>query len=247
MTTSRVESEISSFHHAPLVGSRLAQNGMKRGDNGHSQFAQERQNVTAGRPAENAELVLQADDVHVADVEEVRGAQIGRQVLLLNLEADHFRVLVAARNVVDRHGQALALGMRAGDGGQQVGRERGNAALARQVVADKSDLADFRSAVHEGIPLLPGGLAPLRSIRFSGLRCRREMKRIPQVLQLPVIVNRGRPLSSQLQSLQKRDFLFGGIAAQRSHPSGIVRAPVLWRRAVAAPVRQTQIASGSPP
>ena len=111
--------------------------------------------MTAGGPAENAELVLQADDVHVADVEEVRGAQIGRQVLLLNLEANHFRVLVAAWNVVDRNGEALALGMRAGDGGQQVGRERSDAALARQVVADKRDLANFRSAFHEDIPLLP--------------------------------------------------------------------------------------------
>ena len=118
--------------------------------------------MTAGRPAENAELVLQADDVHVADVEEVRGAQIRRQVLLLDLEANHFRVLVATRNVVDRHGEALALGVCALDGGKQVGRERGNAALARQVVANKSDLADFRRAVHEGIPLLPGGPAPLR-------------------------------------------------------------------------------------
>ena len=52
------------------------------------------------RPAENAELVLQADDVHVADVEEIGGAQIGRQVLLLNLEANHFRILVATFLVV---------------------------------------------------------------------------------------------------------------------------------------------------
>ena len=136
------------LHHAPLVRSRLAQHGMERGDDGHSQFAQQCQDMTAGRPAENAELVLQADDVHVADVEEVRGAQIGRQVLLLNLEANHFRVLVATWNVVDRHGEALALGMRAGDGGKQVGRERGDAALARQVVADESDLADFRNVFH---------------------------------------------------------------------------------------------------
>ena len=55
----------------------------------------------AGPP--NAELVLQADDVHVADVEEVRRAQIGWQVLLLNLEANYFRVFVTAFNVVDRH------------------------------------------------------------------------------------------------------------------------------------------------
>ena len=59
---------------------------MERGDNRHPQFAQQRQNMTAGWPPENAELVLQADDVHVADVEEIRGTQIGRKVLFLNFE-----------------------------------------------------------------------------------------------------------------------------------------------------------------
>jgi hypothetical protein len=54
-----------------MVGSRLMQNGMKGCDNRHSQFAQERQDVPTSGPAENAELVLQADDVHVTDVEEV--------------------------------------------------------------------------------------------------------------------------------------------------------------------------------
>ena len=76
--------------------------------------------MTAGGPAENAEFVLQADDVHVADVEKVRGTQIGRQVLLLDLEAHYFRIFVATRDVVDRYGEALALGIRAGDGGKQV-------------------------------------------------------------------------------------------------------------------------------
>jgi hypothetical protein len=40
------------------------------------------------------------------------------------------------------------------DGGKQVGRERSYAAFARQMVTNKSDLTDFRRAVHEGIPLL---------------------------------------------------------------------------------------------
>ena len=111
--------------------------------------------MTTGGPAENAELVLQADDVHVADVEEVRGAQIGRQVLLLNLEANHFRVLVATRNVIDRHGEALALGMHGRYGGKQVRRERGNAALAWQVVANKRDLANSRSFFHDAFPFGP--------------------------------------------------------------------------------------------
>src|ERR1039457_953029 len=150
---------------------------MKGSDNRHSQFAQQRQDVTTGGPSVNAELVLQADDVDVANVEEVGGAQVGRQVLLLNLKANHLGVLVATRNIVDRHGEALALGMRAGNGGQQVGRERSDAAFARQVVADESDFMDFRNGFHEGILLLSG-----RSIRYSGLRCTREMERIPQVL-----------------------------------------------------------------
>src|SRR5260370_16197787 len=126
---------------------------MERGDNRHSQFAQECQNVTADGPAEDTELVLQADDVHVADVEEVRCAQIRRQVLLFNLEATHFRVVVAAVNIVDRHRETLALGMRAGDGGKQVGRERSDAALTRQVVTGKSNLADFRVFFHRAFPL----------------------------------------------------------------------------------------------
>src|SRR6266508_5666134 len=40
------------------------------------------------------------------------------------------------------------------------------------------------------------------------------MEWVPQILQLPVIINWGRSLSSQLQSLQKRDFLFGVVATQ---------------------------------
>jgi hypothetical protein len=74
---------------------------MKRDDNRHSQFAQECQDVTTGGTAENTELVLQANDVHVADVEEVRGTHIGRQVLLLNLEANDLRVLIATFDVVN--------------------------------------------------------------------------------------------------------------------------------------------------
>jgi len=62
------------LHYAPLIGFRLTQNGMERSDNRHSQFAQECQDMAASRPAENAEFMLQADDVHVADIEEVRSA-----------------------------------------------------------------------------------------------------------------------------------------------------------------------------
>ena len=136
------------LHHAPLLDSWLTQNGMQRGDNRHSQFTQQRQDVPTCGPAENAEFVLQADDVHIADVEEVRGPQIGGQVLLLNLEANYFRVLVAAFNIGDRHCETLALGMRSRHGGKQIRRERGNAALTGQIITQECNLADFRMFFH---------------------------------------------------------------------------------------------------
>ena len=48
----------------------------------------------------------------------------------------------------------------------------------------------------------------------SGGAAARKMQRVPQILQLPVVIDRGGSFSSQLQSLQKLDFLFGDIAAQ---------------------------------
>ena len=42
------------------------------------------------------------------------------------------------------------------------------------------------------------------------------MKRVSQVLQLPIIVKRSRPLLFEPQPLQKLDFLVRGIAAERT-------------------------------
>src|ERR1700693_1075931 len=134
---------------------------MQRRDNAHSQFAQEGQDVSAGGSTENAELVLQADDVDVADVEKVRGAQIGGEVLFLNLETNHLRVFVATRNVVDRDGQALALGMGGCDGRQQVRRECGDAAFARQEVANKSNLVDVGSFLDEAVSIVAISVGPV--------------------------------------------------------------------------------------
>ena len=137
------------LHHAPLVGVGLAQDGVQRGDHRHLQLAQQRQHMAAGRPAENPELVLQADDVDVADVEEVRRALVGGQVLFLDLEANFRRIFVAALEVVDRHRKALGLGLLGRHRRQQVGGEGGDAAFARQVIAEEGDLPDFGGCVHE--------------------------------------------------------------------------------------------------
>ena len=84
-------------HHAALLHVGLAQNGVQGGDDGHLQFAQQRQHMTAGRAAENAELMLHANHVHVGDVQKIRRAQIGGQVLLRNLKAHLGRIIVTSR------------------------------------------------------------------------------------------------------------------------------------------------------
>jgi hypothetical protein len=44
------------------------------------------------------------------------------------------------------------------------------------------------------------------------------MQRVPKILQLPVIIDRSWPLSSEPRSPQKLDSLFTGIAAQGRIP-----------------------------
>ena len=57
--------------------------------------------MTADRAAENAEFMLQAYDVHIADVQKIRSPQVRRQVLFFDLEADYLGIVVSVFDVVD--------------------------------------------------------------------------------------------------------------------------------------------------
>ena len=74
---------------------------MKGGNDWHSQLAEERQNMPARWSAENAELVLQANYIYVADVQEIRRTQIRGQVLLVNFESNYLRVLITILDVIN--------------------------------------------------------------------------------------------------------------------------------------------------
>ena len=136
-------------HHAPLVFVRLAQDGVQRGDDGHLQFAQQRQHMAARRPAENPELMLHANHVHVRDVQEIRRAQIRRQILLRDLEPHFRRIIITFREIIDRHDEALQLRKFLRHGAAQIGRERGDAAFSRQIIAKKRDFVYIRWLLHE--------------------------------------------------------------------------------------------------
>jgi hypothetical protein len=60
--------------------------------------------------------VLDRDNVHVAGVQEVGRLPVRPRILLLNLEANHVRLLIAPLDVVDRHRETSALGMSRGHG-----------------------------------------------------------------------------------------------------------------------------------
>ena len=98
--------------------------------------------MAAGGTAEDAVFVLEADDVGVGEVEVIGRPEIGIELLLLDLEPDLRGIVVALGEIVDRNHEAIGAGKLGGDRGADIVREGGDAALARQIIADEGDLAD---------------------------------------------------------------------------------------------------------
>lgn len=98
--------------------------------------------MTACPPTKDAIFVLQAHEVYVVDIQEVGGAEVRVNILLRQFKSNAGRVGVAGLKVVDGQGNAGRALVFGGDGLTQVGGERGDAALARQVVADEPNAVD---------------------------------------------------------------------------------------------------------
>ena len=90
--------------------------------------------MAAGRSAEDTELMLHGNSVYVTRIQKVGGAPVRPRILLLNLVMHDLWVLIATVDIIDRHRKATALRVPCGHSPQQVGSERRNTALARQVV-----------------------------------------------------------------------------------------------------------------
>ena len=95
--------------------------------------------MTAGRPAENPELMWHAENVSVVEVKEVRRTAVGIEILFQNLEANARRVLVPFHPVVYGTRVALRRWHSHPDGLTEIVRERGDATLPRRVTADEGD------------------------------------------------------------------------------------------------------------
>jgi len=88
--------------------------------------------------------VLQTHNVRIADVEKIRRSLIRRQILFFHLESHHLRIFVALFDVVHWHREAVVRRKFRRHRRQDICGERGNAAFARQIVAKKCNLPNFR-------------------------------------------------------------------------------------------------------
>jgi hypothetical protein len=120
----------------PLRGVGRTQNRVQRRDDRHPERSQQEQQVIAGLAAEDAELMLQADQVHLIDVQVVRASQVGDGVRFGDLETHDRGVRVYLAGIVHRDDKCLHRGSGARQRVDQVGGEGGNPALTRQVIAD---------------------------------------------------------------------------------------------------------------
>ena len=106
-------------------------------------------------PPKIAVLVLEAEDVNPPDVQEVGRAAVRRAIALGDLEANAIAVNVASPGVVHGDDSAVDAWERRRDRVSQVGRERGDPALPREVVSEHSYAAD-----RSGVLVLLHALSP---------------------------------------------------------------------------------------
>lgn len=89
---------------------------------------------------EDAVFVLYRQDVHLVHVQTIRGAAIRGEVAFANFEPDTRRVPAAA--VIHRDDESVRAGQLLQQRISQMRRERGDAALARQVIPERRKSPD---------------------------------------------------------------------------------------------------------
>ena len=130
------------LHHLALRGIRVAQHRVQRRHHRHPHFLEQRQQMAARRPAVDAELMLHAEHVRVVEVQKIRRAPVGIEILLQQLEAHPRRIVVALRPVIHRADKTF----------------RSGAAAAT---------ASHRSVVNVAMPQRRGSNPPTKAMRLG--------------------------------------------------------------------------------
>ena len=93
--------------------------------------------MAACNPAIDAVFMLNANQIVPVEIEELRGPFIRGNILLLLLQTHLLWIFIAGLRIVDGDREQPAAAEFGCERGAQVRRKRGDAALARHIVADK--------------------------------------------------------------------------------------------------------------
>jgi hypothetical protein len=143
-----VRKQVELLHHHALVGVRLAQHGVQGRDHGFVNFPEEGQQMAASRPSKDPKLVLHRHDLDVVNIEEFSRTPVRVDLLFVDFKTHALRVIVALGPIVDRTDNTLGVGKLGRHRLADVGGKRGNAAAARQVIADEGDVFGIRRFFH---------------------------------------------------------------------------------------------------
>ena len=97
-----------ALHHRALGRGRLGQHRVQRRHDRHGEPRQQLEDVGAGFAAENSEFVLQADGVEPAGVQEIRGARVLFDIVVLDLQGDRSGIIIGLTVIGHRHDAGLA-------------------------------------------------------------------------------------------------------------------------------------------
>src|SRR5258707_15426312 len=125
--------------------------------------------MVPGGPAVDAKFVLNQDYLHIVDIEEIGGASIGIEFLLVDLKSDASRIVVAFGSIIDGAYEALAFRKFGRNCITNVRGERGNGGLRRRGMSGKSDLLDIGN-LHESVCGRLSRVCRVEMIRFCNLQ-----------------------------------------------------------------------------
>ena len=144
-------------HHGALRGARRAQHRVQRRHDRFSYCAHQAEHVRACLAAEDPVLVLERDRERTARVHDVRGGAIGFDVAVVDVERDALRIVVMTPRLVHREHRACRVTRLPLDRCGEIRRERRDAAVTRQVVADHRDR--LRAVTHvSSVRARPGSI-----------------------------------------------------------------------------------------
>ena len=124
-------------HDRRLILGRVLEDGVQRNDGGHAQRVHEIEDVAAVVAAEDAVLVLDANQAHAAVVHELGSARVVGLDVLPNLELDLGRILVLAARFGDgQHHREHAPFIGSNSTGE-IASKGGDSATTRTVRADE--------------------------------------------------------------------------------------------------------------